>query len=81
MHARGTPASGKSSFGEIFANHINRRYAEHKKMACYQIADNLPDGVTRLEWLQERVSGKTVPKRSFADIDNMPDLFIILDEG
>ncbi len=81
MHARGTPASGKSSLGEIFANHINRRYAEHKKMVCYQIADKLPDGVTRLKWLQERVSEKTVPKRSFADIDYMPDLFIILDEG
>ena len=81
MHARGTPASGKSSLGEIFANHINRRYTEHKKMACYQIADKLSDGVTRLELLQERVSGNTEPKCSFADIDNMPDLFITLDEG
>ena len=51
-------------------------------MACLVLAQPLPDGETRLEWLQRRVleqaKGFFPPDH---DIDSMEDLFIILDEG
>ena len=82
MHARGTPTSGKSSLGTLFANYVNKGSKEHRKMACYLIAEELTGGETRPQWLQRKVLEQAngfFPKDQ--DTDSMEDLFIILDEG